>query len=224
MNYPTDKTLPEPSLATVLEPGQVHGWKGIHTASWAMSLGRVAFFFVIFLALILIVQRTAGAPSAAFGSFPDEPAHYIGGLVSHDYFLHIFDTDPISFARDYYVRIPYFALGVWPPFFYELAGGWMWLFGMGRESVLWLIAISGAALATLLAVLLARRHGFWMAMNAGAILLLVPVVQWSACIVMVDITCSFFALVAIVLFARFLERQRWQALCRLCYLASAPPM
>jgi hypothetical protein len=211
MDCSTDSTPDETGLTTALGSRQIDRWKHFRALDLqTVPLARIVSLFVVFLFLIWIVQRTAGAPNAAFNGFPDEPAHFIGSLVSHDYFVHIFERDPVSFASDYYVHIPFFALGVWPPFFYELTGGWMWLFGVGRGSVLWLIAVSGATLATLLSGLLAKRHGFWMATLAGATLLLVPVVQWSACVVMVDITCSLFAVIAIVFFARFLERKHWQ--------------
>ncbi len=130
--------------------------------------------------------------------------------MAKDYLLHSFGTDPVNFVRDYHIHLPFFALGVWPPFFYLLEGSWMTLFGDGRAAVLWMIAASAAALATLLFSMLRGFLGGWAAMAASAIFLFIPVVQWSVCLVMADLTCSLFALAAILCFARFVERGRWR--------------
>jgi len=169
-----------------------------------------AAVFVLFLLLVCIVQYKAGAQAAAFGGFPDECAHYIGGLAMHDYVATSLGQNPIGFVRDYHVRLPYFAIGVWPPFFYFLEGAWMEAFGDRRTPVLWMIAVSAAGLATLLFWMLSKEFDFWTALAGAAAFLLIPVVQWSACLVMADLTCSLFALASIVFFARFVERGRWQ--------------
>ena len=169
-----------------------------------------AAVFAVLLLLVCIVQRKAGAQAAAFGGFPDESAHYLGGLAMRDYVATAFGKNPIAFVRDYHVRLPYFAIGVWPPFFYFLEGAWMELFGDHRTSVLWMIAVSAASLATLLFWMLRKKIDFWTAAAGGSAFLLIPVVQWSACLVMADLTCSLFALASIVFFARFVERGRWQ--------------
>lgn len=169
-----------------------------------------AVIFAIVLLLVCIVQRRAGAPDAAFGGFPDESAHYIGGLAMHDYMAKALGDNPIRFMKEYHLRLPFFALGVWPPFFYFLEGVWMGIFGAQRSSVLWMIAVSAAGISTLLFWMVRRKLGFWPAAAAGGAFLLIPVVQWSACLVMVDLTCSLLALASIVCFARFVEEGRWQ--------------
>jgi hypothetical protein len=168
-----------------------------------------AIAFSAFLLLVCLVQQRAGAPGAAFGGFPDECAHYIGGLAIHDYLAHAVGHDPVAFLRDYHLRVPFFAIGVWPPFFYVLEGLWMGIFGVQRAPVLWMIAASAAGLATLLFWMVRRKLGFWLAASAGCAFLLIPSVQWSACLVMADLTCSLLALASIVFFARFVERGRW---------------
>src|ERR1035437_11160668 len=65
---------------------------------WVVS----AFVFAVFLLLVCMVQRRAGAQVAAFGGFPDECAHYIGGLAMHDYVSKPLGQDPISFVRGYH--------------------------------------------------------------------------------------------------------------------------
>ena len=192
---------PEPEIGEV----RVHAEAGSRRRRWAAT----AALFAGFLLLVSLVQHQAGAPGAAFGGFPDECAHYIGGLAVHDYLAHGLGQNPIAFMREYHLRLPFFALGVWPPFFYVLEGVWMAIAGAQRASVLWMIAVSAAGLAALLFGMVRRKFGFWMGAAAGTAFLLIPVVQWSGCLVMVDLTCSVLALGAIIFFARFVEQGRW---------------
>ena len=170
---------------------------------------RTAVVFSVFFMMVWTTQRIAGAPSAAFGAFPDEPAHFVGGLMFDDYLNNAPWKDPIGFARDYHLRLPFFALGVWPPFFYAVEGVWMQLFGVGRGSILWLVAVIAAALATVLYRVLETYFDPVTALAGGAMFLLIPVVQWSECVVMADLICSLLAVVAILYFARFMDSRRW---------------
>ncbi len=85
----------------------------------------------------------------------------------------------------------------------------MEVFGERRASVLWLVAVIAAGLAAMLFRILERHFDARTALAGGAMVLLVPVVQWSECVVMVDLICSLFALAAMVYFARFMDSRRW---------------
>lgn len=165
--------------------------------------------FAAFLILVWTIQNAAGARVAAFGAFPDEPAHFVGGLLFHDYLTGSSWRHPISFVSDYHLHLPYFALGVWPPFFYFVEGVWMEMFGDRRSSVLWLVALVSAVLAIMLYRILEKECDPTTAVAGGAMLLLIPVVQWSECIVMADVICSVFAMAAIIYFARFVDTRHW---------------
>ena len=58
----------------------------------------------------------------------DEPAHYVTGLLIHDYVVKKFPESPLSFAARYYLHYPKIALGVWPPFFHIVEAFWMMVF------------------------------------------------------------------------------------------------
>ncbi|MEO8367683.1 MAG: glycosyltransferase family 39 protein [Candidatus Solibacter sp.] len=169
--------------------------------------------FASSLLLIWLIQSQASASHAAFGGFPDEPAHYVAGLLIHDYVPHLFGQSPIRFVQDYYARVPYFALGVWPPLFYCIEGLWMLLFGVQRSSALWLVTASAAAAATFLYAALKQKFGPWTGAAGAALFLLTPAVQWSACMVMADLTCSLFAFVTVLFFVRYYDTQKpWDAI------------
>src|SRR5262245_18908548 len=78
----------------------------------------IALIFGSSLLVLRLVQIGAGAPHAAFGEFSDEPAHYVAGLLVHDYVPRVFHESPLQFVQHYHTRLPYLGLGVWPPLFY----------------------------------------------------------------------------------------------------------
>lgn len=61
-------------------------------------------FFLLFFFIALLLSWNSGAFRAELSDNPGEPAHYVTGLMVHDYV----------------------ALGHWPPFFYigKLVGRW----------------------------------------------------------------------------------------------------
>jgi len=173
---------------------------------------RLAFAAAVAVAggaFVLWVQSAAGAPASAFGGFPDEPAHYIGGVLMRDFLRNFGFRDPVRYAVQYYSHTPYFAIGVWPPLYYVLEGIWMLLFGIGRSSVLWLNVVAGAALSMMVFVFARPLYGSIAGAAAGLAVLAVPVVQWSACLVMVDLACNTLALAALFLWGCYLDQRRW---------------
>ncbi len=198
---------------------------------------RIVLFFVFYLALARTVQLSAGALTAGFGSFPDESAHYMGGLMIHDYLADAFGSNPIAYAREFYARLPILGIGVWGPLYYAIEAVWIALVGAGRSQVLWLNTLFGAffGLGVYLAV---RRRGEWLAAACGMLVLLVPCVQRVDCAVMMDMAISALAIFAVLAFARYLTEPalKWSiafGLLSACailmknssiYLAFLPPL
>lgn len=175
-------------------------------------LGRAvsAAVLLLFGAILGWIQWRAGAPGAAFGGFPDEPAHYIGGVLMKEYIANGLFCDPVRYAVEYYSHTPYFAVGVWPPMYYLIEGIWMSVFGVGREAVLWLNVISGTALAFLIFSIVRVHHGAVAGTAAGVMVLAVPAAQWSACVVMVDLACTALAIASLVFLARYFDHPGWR--------------
>ena len=208
-------------------------------AARQFPLWRLTIAFVCFITLIAVIQRTSGAPQA-------QPlAHFLmnrrissADYLCNDYISRGLGSNPMAFAKDYYFHLPYFAVGYWPPLFYALEGIWMHIFGDSRQSVLWMIALFGACLATVFYWVLQDRYDRWTATLGGAMFLLVPTIQWSTSLVMIDLVCSLFALSSLLFFARFLRTGRWQDsawfgfLCAIalltknstCFLLVVPPI
>src|SRR5271169_5911825 len=91
----------------------------------------VAAALVLYFGLLVWMQWYLGAPHAEFGGveFPDEASHYISGLMLHDYLAARLPQTPLAYASKYYIHIPYFAVGYWPPMFYIVESLWMTGFG-----------------------------------------------------------------------------------------------
>src|ERR1700680_1452483 len=86
---------------------------------WGMAPG-LAVPAILFLFLAIALQYAAGAYRAGFGAYPDEPAHYVTGLMVRDYILHAVGRPPMRFAENYYLHYPAVAFGHWPPVFYVI--------------------------------------------------------------------------------------------------------
>ena len=106
---------------------------------------RHATVFGLSLLMTLLLQWRANAFQAEWSEDPDEPAHYVTGLMVRDYIAGGLRGSPMAFAQNYYAHYPKVAIGHWPPVFYLMQAGWMLLFGISRASLLGLMATLGAA-------------------------------------------------------------------------------
>lgn len=103
-----------------------------------------ALSFLAFLAVALGLQWHDGAFLGEFGAHPDEAAHYVTGLMFHDYTAVMHFGSPMRFAENYYLHYPKVAIGHWPPVFYLIQGIWTIPFSTSRVSVMVLMAVLAA--------------------------------------------------------------------------------
>ena len=184
--------------------------------------GRKALSSVLvaaaFLLLCLLVQGATGAWHAAFVAYPDEPSHFIGGVMVRDYLASGLSSTPYRFAQNYYAHYPFFAIGYWPPLFYILTGVWFLVAGVGRFQALLVSAGAAAGMAWVLYALVRKRGGFVAGCCAGFLFLSLPEVQRWMCAVMVDEMVGFFCLAAAVRLLSYFERPtaRNAIYCGLC--------
>ncbi len=74
--------------------------------------------FLCFLSIAVMLQLLSGAFESAFAAYPDEPSHYVTGLMVRDYIAGGFPAPPFQYATDYYSHYPKIGIGHWPPVFY----------------------------------------------------------------------------------------------------------
>jgi hypothetical protein len=165
---------------------------------------------IIFAALfagVVSLQFAAGAYGSEFSQFPDEPSHYINGLLIHDYLLAGLPGNPLTYAENYYRHYPKVALGVWPPGFYVFEALWLMVFPLGKASVLVWMALQTTALAFLAGWAVARHHGAWGWLVAP----FVPVlwyVQYGTAIILTDVFVALFGLLAMFAWSRYAETEK----------------
>lgn len=189
--------LPPPAI-----PRSVLAW----TAARAL-LPEVGIF-VVLGALVFALQWSADVYRSEVGGAPDEGAHFITGLMVHDYLLTADHRAPLQFAENYYLHYPRVAFGHWPPLFYLLMAPWMLLFGATPAAVHGLVAVLAILLGFLLCHTVAARHGGLAGFCVAAVMLATPFVAENTGLIMADVLVALTSFTAALLFARYLETER----------------
>jgi hypothetical protein len=172
----------------------------------AQSPRQLAIIWILYVSFCLLIQFQAGAWTAPFSTYPDEPAHFVGSIMVRDYLTSGFHVSPLTFATQYYDHYPFFALGHWPPLFYVISAVWFLVAGVGRTQAMLLQAPIVATSALLVCWFVGRRAAWLGGFCAGMAFLCLPEVQRWLCTFMVDHLVTLFCL--------------GTAACLLCYLDS----
>lgn len=183
----------------------------------------VVCFFFCFLLLTGLQQRS-GAVRAAFDGYPDEASHYLSGLLVHDYLVAGFPMNPHRYAINYYLHIPFFAVGYWPPLFYMVEGFWMTVVGYNRFDVLLFMALIAALISTTIFVTARRPIGVAGAFCCAVLFLLLPDVLLNSSMVMTDTAVTLLSLWSLLVLARYFEDGRWRDAILFTFLASCAMM
>ena len=165
---------------------------------------------VIFFGIVLCFQYISGSWRSEFGGHEDEAAHYVTGLMVHDYLVGRLRTAPFSFAEGYYLHYPKVAIGHWPPVFYVLEALWTFPFPFSRFSLMIFMAVLTTLLAYSLYRFLRSDYGDEFGIVAGLILIALPISQQYSGMVMADMPLTLFSFLAAVCFATFLQNEDWK--------------
>jgi 4-amino-4-deoxy-L-arabinose transferase-like glycosyltransferase len=163
---------------------------------------------LVFLGFAITLQYLAGAYHAAFSGYPDEPAHYVTGLMVHDWIASGFPWPPRAYAENYYLHYPKVALGQWPPGFYVIQAIWTLVFSTSRVSVLVLMAVLMSLLALAVFRMLKADVGWLVGLGAGLLLVALPLNQASTQNVMADVPLALLSFCAALAFGRYLDTAR----------------
>src|ERR1700722_9840521 len=161
--------------------------------------------FAAVFALTVCIQALNGAFSNEFGAFSDEPAHFVTGLMVHDFMRTGDWTSPVAFAEHFYVHYPKVAIGHWGLTFYVVQGLWEQVFGASRMSVLLLMAATTSLLAMTVYYLIPRWVPGYIAWPFALCLPWTPVFQLTTTSVMCDPLSTLLLLWASVSWGRFLQ-------------------
>jgi len=171
-----------------------------------------------FLLVVLLLQWFSFAYTREFGGDADEPAHYITGLMFHDYCAAGLPSGPMRFAESYYLHYPKVALGHWPPFFYVVQTLWTLPFGTSRISLMLLMAALTASLAVLVERAIAADHGLACSLIATGMLLCLPAIHYGESRVMSESLEALLCFAALRCWGRSLQgSSRWGLLGFVCF-------
>ena len=161
----------------------------------------------LILGAVLAIQVTSGAYRREFVD-PDEPAHFVTGVMVHDYLTTALGAPPMQFAENYYLRYPKVAIGHWPPGFYAVQGVWYSLVGVSKSSAVFLVGLVTAALTCCLYRRLRGQYGVSIAAVTVAVFLGQPLVRSQSIQCMSDMLASLGTFVAAFALSDFLGASR----------------
>jgi hypothetical protein len=174
------------------------------------SAARAAIPMAVFLLAAIVLQWRDGAFHAEFDGHPDEAGHFITSLMIRDYAATRIGSNPLAFARDYYLHYPRVALGHWPPVFHTALAAWMLLFTAGRVPVMIFMAMLSAGVAFLIYRFLDPRMGRASALGFGLLWLCVPLARYLTSTLMTEVLLALACFGAALVYARYLRTGAWQ--------------
>ena len=166
---------------------------------------------LLVFAWIVYLQWTGGGYSADFIGYSDEAAHYVTGLMVHDYLISLDLFSPLEFAQRFADHYPKVAIGHWPPVFYGLQAVWMILFSASRWSMMLFMATVAALVAVYLAMWLYKEFGWAEAITGAVLFVSAPIVQEYTRMVMAELPVALFMISATFAFAHYLETENWKS-------------
>ncbi|MBN8734302.1 MAG: glycosyltransferase family 39 protein [Acidobacteria bacterium] len=168
----------------------------------------VLLVFAATLVLAVALQVNGGAYEAEFSETMDESAHYVTGLLVHDW---IQAGMPRPVSRFYYQFTRHYSnavIGHWPPGFYVLQAAWMLLFGVARDSMVLLMAVVQAVFVTATIWWWKRILPLPYALGCGLLLLTAPLAQVSSRSLMGEAPMALLVLAAAAAWCHYLRNGR----------------
>lgn len=187
---------------------------------------RILLFMLCMLALLLATVVFLQWRSSAFiGSFQnDAAAHYVSGLMAHDWLVGKLGGNPVRYLIDYHAHLPLTAYGLWPPLYYGIESVWMVFAGTGKIAILSLSSVVTAALGLLTTRVVTRQAGWIAGLMAGLLLVANPLVQRASNELMLDVANALACLLAALAYAGYLANGSWRAAVRFGVLAAIATM
>lgn len=176
-------------------------------SAWA-GMRKSVLVVLLFFLVTVGLQVASGAFHSEFGSYPDEPAHYVTSLMVREYITSPHPVWPMPFAENYYYHYPKVAFGHWPPLFYVVQAFWMMLFSVSRASIRLEMAVTTTLWAFAIFREANRWFGWWAGVFAGLVTVCLPLVQASTDEEMAETLLALTCFLSTVYFARYLESER----------------
>jgi Dolichyl-phosphate-mannose-protein mannosyltransferase len=174
----------------------------------ARGISRTVLVYAALFLTCVALSWGTGMFRSEFGRYQDEGMHYMTGLFAQDFLTSGHWSNPMSFARQYYLHYPKIAPGQWPPLFPVMQVVWALIFGVSRASMIFGMIGLTAWFATVVYAAGARYFGRLMGAIGAILLIAAPLTQEQTAMVMAEIPLAAASLLAISAFSRFLESAR----------------
>jgi hypothetical protein len=159
--------------------------------------------------LTIGMQFSVGAYRSERGSYSDEAAHLLNGVLIREYVYSGMSTNPVAFAKDYYYHYPKIAPLMWPPMFDAVLGTSLVASGGPPDTVaLVLLAVFCAWTAWRLFQMASHLVGPVPAAVMAALFPVLPAVVALTSAVMLDVVIASIAIEAAYWLARFFQSGR----------------
>jgi hypothetical protein len=162
------------------------------------ALVSASLFAVLIVVIVFGLQAASGAYTSELANHPDEAAHFVTGVMVHDYLTTALGSNPMDFATTYYARYPKVAFGHWPPGFHVAQAVWYTVLGPSKRSALLLVGAIGCAAGLCLFFRLRRLHGPWVAGLCVGLFLSLPLTRLHLRLVMADLAVSLLCMLALL--------------------------
>jgi len=196
-------------MATITRIGGAEVFRSLRQRVISRAALYFVLVFLLFFGVEVGLQWISGAYSSEFDD-PDEPAHYVTGLMIRDYVAARAPAPPLAYAENYYLHYPKVSFGLWPPFLHMVEAGWMLVFSESRTSILLLMALLPALLAVTLYRVIRSEFSRLAGLAAGLLWLCQPVVLAYSGRVMGDTLIALLDFWAVLCFGRFLDTEKWR--------------
>ena len=170
----------------------------MHERQRPRTIGKLGVAGALYFVLFLGLQWLSGAYSVGFGGDPDEPAHYVTGLMVRDYLAAHFPAPPLAYAENYYVHYPQVAFGHWPPMFHLMEAAWMMAFPVSHSSMMALMALLTAGCATALYALARQELTDNWAVFSGLLFLALPTTVAYGSLVMAEMPLALMSTISLI--------------------------
>jgi hypothetical protein len=165
---------------------------------------------VAFLSAVIAIQIHAGAYRGERGTYSDESAHFMNGLLLRDYLYEGGSRSPLAFAKEYYLHYPKIGPGMWPPLFHIALGVFLLPGWPAQGAAIFFLAVIAAWTAWRLYRVVTPLAGTATAVLLGGLFLLTPAVVDLTSSVMLDLLIAALALEATCWLALFFSSEHWR--------------
>jgi hypothetical protein len=139
----------------------------------------------------------------------DESAHFVNALTVREYLATALGSNPLSFAREFYIQYPKVSIGHWPPAYYGVLGSLFLVVPPSVNAAYLLNALPTIGVGLLVTWILLPLTTPVIAVSAVLLLAVSTIWIESIALLMLDQALALLSLLAALSWAAYAESRRW---------------